>query len=85
MQHKRPIVLESMRPRAEIWISLVLWEDLQVCIFCPAPRFSPGHPGIFFLLGVLMQLQLRGSFGMTTSTHLCLFSPPFARGEEPVK
>lgn len=77
--------MEGMRPRAEIWVSLVLWEDLQICIFCPAPRLSPGHPGIFFLLGVLMQLELRGSFGMTASPHLCLFSLPFASDEESVK
>lgn len=57
MQHKRPIVkqevvfLESKRPRAEIWVSLVLWEDLQACIFCPGLRFSARVPRYFFSPG----------------------------------
>lgn len=77
--------MESERPRAQVWVSLVLWEDLQTWIFCPAPEFSARALWYVFLLGVPMRHQLRVSSGMTTGTHSCPFSQPFAKDEEPVK
>lgn len=77
--------MKSERPRAEVCVSLVLWEDLQTCIFCPAPGFSARALWFVFLLGVPMQHQLRVSSGMTTGTHSCPSSQPFAKDEESVK
>lgn len=89
VQHKRPIVeqevSESQRPRAEVCVSLVLWEDLQTWIFSPAAGFSASTLWYVLLLGVPMRLQLRVSFGMTTGTHSCPFSQPFVKDEESVK
>lgn len=68
--------MESERPLAEIWVSLVLWEEV---FFVQLLDFRSGAPWCFLFLGVPVQLLLRPGFGMTVSTHLCPISQPLAR------
>lgn len=78
VQHKMPIVEQEIvfwrvrGPLAEIWVSLVLWEE--VFLVWGSWIFGPGlHFWCFLFLGVPVQLLLRPGFGMTVSTHCVPF------------
>lgn len=75
--------MKSKRLRAEIWVSPMLWEDLQTCLLWSVP-------GIIFARlfgvppppGVPVKHQFRASFGITSGTRLYHFSQSLARDEE---
>lgn len=87
VQHKRPIVEQEVvfwragGPGPKFGSVWCFGRICRPVFSVQLVGFLLGLPGIFFLLGVPMRLQLRGRFGMPTSTHLC----PFTRGEESVK